>query len=46
MYRSLSIYVCIYICGCRLFEPYVIHILPLLLSSLGDNSVGVREAAE
>jgi len=30
----------------RLFEPYVIHILPLLLASFGDSSAGVREAAE
>ena len=30
----------------RLFEPYVINILPLLLASFGDSSVGVREAAE
>jgi hypothetical protein len=46
IYVSISACVCVSICGCRLFEPYVIHILPLLLSSLGDNSVGVREAAE
>ena len=30
----------------RLFEPYVINILPLLLASFGDSSAGVREAAE
>lgn len=30
----------------RLFEPYVIHILPILLNSCGDNDVGVREAAD
>jgi hypothetical protein len=30
----------------RLFEPYVIHILPLLLSCFGDSSAGVREATE
>jgi len=30
----------------RLFEPYVIHILPILLNSCGDNDPGVREAAD
>eukprot|EP00889_Picochlorum_renovo_P003930 jgi/Picre1/30960/NNA_006319.t1 len=30
----------------RLFEPYVIQILPMLLSSLGDGKVEVREAAD
>jgi len=30
----------------RLFEPYVIHILPVLLSCFGDSSAGVREATE
>ena len=30
----------------RLFEPYVIHILPMLLSCFGDSSAGVREATE
>lgn len=30
----------------RLFEPYVIHILPLLLSCFGDSNAGVREATE
>lgn len=29
----------------RLFEPYVIHTLPLLLSAFGDASPAVREAA-
>lgn len=28
----------------RLFEPYVIHILPLLLTSFGDATIDVREA--
>lgn len=28
----------------RLFEPYVIHILPVLLSSFGDGTADVREA--
>lgn len=28
----------------RLFEPYVIHILPLLLASFGDATIDVREA--
>lgn len=30
----------------RLFEPYVIHILPLLLNCFGDVVVSVRQAAE
>lgn len=30
----------------RLFEPYVSHILPLLLSSFGDASPDVREATQ
>ena len=30
----------------RLFEPYVIHILPLLLNSFGDGTPDVREAAQ
>lgn len=30
----------------RLFEPYVIHILPILLNSCGDPDQNVREAAE
>ena len=30
----------------RLFEPYVIQILPMLLASLGDGKVEVREAAD
>lgn len=30
----------------RLFEPYVIQILPMLLSALGDGKVEVREAAD
>lgn len=30
----------------RLFEPYVIQILPILLSSLGDGKAEVREAAD
>jgi HEAT repeat protein len=30
----------------RLFEPYVIQILPMLLSSLGDGKIEVREAAD
>ena len=30
----------------RLFEPYVIHILPLLLACFGDSNAGVREATE
>lgn len=29
----------------RLFEPYVIHTLPLLLSAFGDPSPAVRDAA-
>jgi hypothetical protein len=29
----------------RLFEPYVIHTLPLLLSAFGDSAPAVREAA-
>ncbi|GBG78816.1 hypothetical protein CBR_g28040 [Chara braunii] len=30
----------------RLFEPYVIHILPLLLASFSDPNVAVREATD
>ena len=30
----------------RLFEPYVIHILPILLTSCSDGDDGVREAGE
>ncbi|KAI0710312.1 ARM repeat-containing protein [Cerioporus squamosus] len=30
----------------RLFEPYIIHILPLLLNSFGDGTPDVREAAQ
>ncbi|KAI0628364.1 ARM repeat-containing protein [Trametes polyzona] len=30
----------------RLFEPYVIHILPLLLNSFGDGTPDVREATQ
>jgi len=30
----------------RLFEPYVIHILPLLLTSFGDTTTDVREATQ
>mmetsp|Transcript_36317 Transcript_36317/g.82796 ORF Transcript_36317/g.82796 Transcript_36317/m.82796 type:complete len:2659 (-) Transcript_36317:74-8050(-) len=30
----------------RLFEPYVIHILPLLLNCCGDTQTAVREAAD
>ena len=30
----------------RLFEPYVIHILPLLLASFGDGTADVREATQ
>jgi HEAT repeat protein len=30
----------------RLFEPYVIHILPILLNSCGDPDPSVREAAD
>ncbi len=30
----------------RLFEPYVIHILPLLLASFGDGTPDVREATQ
>ena len=30
----------------RLFEPYVIKVLPLLLESIGDGNFGVRDAAE
>lgn len=30
----------------RLFEPYVIQIIPMLLSALGDGKVEVREAAD
>ncbi|UPQ98417.1 ARM repeat domain-containing protein [Chloropicon primus] len=30
----------------RLFEPYIIHILPLLLLAMGDGVIPVRQAAE
>lgn len=30
----------------RLFEPYILHILPLLLVAYGDGTVAVREAAQ
>ena len=30
----------------RLFEPYVIHVLPLLISSFADQDKTVRMAAE
>lgn len=30
----------------RLFEPYIIHILPLLIASFADNDRAVRMAAE
>ncbi|OJT01635.1 Translational activator GCN1 [Trametes pubescens] len=30
----------------RLFEPYIIHILPLLLTAFGDGTPDVREAAQ
>ncbi|KAH9856756.1 ARM repeat-containing protein [Lenzites betulinus] len=30
----------------RLFEPYVIHILPILLTSFGDGTPDVREATQ
>ncbi|CDO72622.1 hypothetical protein BN946_scf184985.g41 [Trametes cinnabarina] len=30
----------------RLFEPYIIHVLPLLLNSFGDGVPDVREATE
>ncbi|TBU31959.1 ARM repeat-containing protein [Dichomitus squalens] len=30
----------------RLFEPYVIHVLPLLLTSFGDGTPDVREATQ
>ena len=30
----------------RLFEPYVIHILPMLLVAFGDGDAGVREATD
>ncbi|KAI0757516.1 ARM repeat-containing protein [Daedaleopsis nitida] len=30
----------------RLFEPYVMHILPLLLNSFGDGTADVREATQ
>lgn len=30
----------------RLFEPYVSHVLPLLLASFGDASTDVREATQ
>lgn len=30
----------------RLFEPYVIHILPMLLVAFGDGDASVREATD
>lgn len=30
----------------RLFEPYVIHILPMLLVAFGDGDPSVREATD
>ena len=30
----------------RLFEPYVLKVLPILLESVGDGNFGVRDAAE
>lgn len=30
----------------RIFEPYVIHILPILLASFGDTTLEVREAGQ
>ncbi len=30
----------------RMFEPYVIHILPMLLACFGDGDAGVRDATD
>lgn len=43
---ALLAYECLSLKLGRLFEPYVVHVLPLLLGALGDASAAVREAAE